>query len=262
MKQPYLSLTNCAINMTMNILILSATIQPPNNARNLKRLNVEDRKQDYLKAFRFYINALRSHIVDFIIFTDNSDYDLRFLEHAIDPDIQNYVELISYHGLDYSPDKGRGFGEFKLLDYTMNHSRIIQLHGNKSTIWKITGRYQLKNINKLIHSFPSDKLFLCHCRNHPIYWCDTYVLAWTMGFYRNHLAGVYHQLDESSGHASAESYFREHIDSLDSSGIQKRFSHLPQLIGVRGYDNRSYEQEYLKHMVRAVMNKIYPWLWI
>ena len=128
----------------MNILILSATIQVPDNARNLKRINVEERKLDYLKAFSFYIDALRNHIIDFIILTDNSGYDLGFLEKTINPDIRHNVELISYHGLDYTPDKGRGFGEFKLLDYTMNHSHIIQQHGNKSIIWKVTGRYQLR----------------------------------------------------------------------------------------------------------------------
>jgi len=246
----------------MNILILSATIQPPANARNLKRINVTERKQDYLKAFRFYINTLRNHIVDFIIFTDNSDYDLSFLKNEIDPDILQYVELISFNGLDYAPDKGRGFGEFKLLDYTIRHSLIIQQHGDHSNIWKITGRYQLRNIAKMISSYPTDKQFLCNCRNYPSRWCDTYVLAWRLDFYQKHLVGVYHQLDESAGHASAESYFREYIDSMDNSMIQKRFSHTPQLIGIRGYDNRIYEQERLKNILRTMMNKLCPWIWI
>jgi len=246
----------------MNILILTATIQPPANAKNLKRINVDERKQDYLKAFSFYINALRNHIIDFIIFTDNSGYDLGFLESTIDPVIRPNIELISFHGLDYTPDKGRGFGEFKLLDYTMEHSHIIQQYGSQSIIWKITGRYQLRNLDKVIYSYPSDKQFLCHCRNYPMYWCDTYILAWTMDFYREHLANIYLQLDESANNVSAESHFRTHIDRLESCEIQKRFSHIPILAGIRGYDNRVYEQHILKNIFRVIMNKLCPWIWI
>jgi len=246
----------------MNILILSATIQPPANARNLKRIDVNERKQDYLKAFSFYLKALQNHVVDFIIFTDNSGHDLSFLEDTIETNERQYTEFISFNGLDYAPDKGRGFGEFKLLDYTMDHSLIIQQHGDQGTIWKITGRYRLKNIDKLVRSYPAGKQFFCHCRNYPLRWCDTYVLAWKLDFYRQHLAGIYHHLDESAGHRSAESYFREHIDNLDSDEIQRRFAYIPQLIGIRGYDNRTYEQEHLKNAFRVVMNKLCPWIWI
>jgi len=246
----------------MNILILSATIQPPANARNLNRIDVNDRKQDYLNAFGFYMDALHNKIINFIIFTDNSGYDLSFLENTIDPDIRHHIELISYNGLDYEPDKGRGFGEFKLLDYTMEHSQIIQQYGTQSIIWKITGRYQLINLKELIHSYPSGKQFMCHCRNYPMYWCDTYVLAWTLDFYQKYLSGVYRYLDESGGHDSAESYFRKHIDCLKAVEIKKRFSLIPQLVGIRAYDNQAYEQERLKNMLRSVMNKICPWLWI
>jgi len=246
----------------MNILILSATIQPPANARNLKRIDVNERKQDYLKAFRFYLKALQNHIVDFIIFTDNSGYDLSFLEDIIDASERQHTEFISFNGLDYAPDKGRGYGEFKLLDYTMDHSHIIQQHGDQCTIWKITGRYQLRNIDKLVRSYPPDRQFFCHCRNYPLLWCDTYVLAWKLQFYQNHLANIYHRLDESSGQLSAESFFRKQIDTLDSSLIQKRFSCLPQLAGIRGYDNQAYEQEHLKYLFRKKMLKLCPWLWI
>jgi hypothetical protein len=85
----------------------------------LGRTDPELRKGDYLRAMAFYEGLLRAGELDRIVFVDNSKEDLSFLSTAF-PDQR--IEYLSFDGLGYPPEYGRGYGEFLLLDWAMENA--------------------------------------------------------------------------------------------------------------------------------------------
>ena len=56
------------------------------------------------------------------------------------------IEIISINGMDQHPSFGKGYFEFKLVDYVMKHSLIVKEAHADAKIWKISGRYKVLNI--------------------------------------------------------------------------------------------------------------------
>ena len=117
-------------------LVMSATIAPPPRAPELARSNPSLRLSDYCDALRFYL-SLPDDVLHKVLFIDNSNYDLSALE-AIANEVphRKQVEFITFQGNDHPPEFGKGYGEFKLIDYGMAHSSII---GAEDFVWKVTG---------------------------------------------------------------------------------------------------------------------------
>ncbi|MEG3858941.1 hypothetical protein [Microcoleus sp. herbarium12] len=248
-----------------NVLILTATITPPPGARQLSRTDPNIRLNDYRKAFEFYLSCLANGTISGLIFADNSASDISTLhELARQYDALNKIEFISFEGLDYSPAYGRGYGEFKMLDYVMQHSRLIHDLPAQANIWKVTGRYILRNLADVIKTAPPYSDFYCNCRNIPIYWIDLYILCWNKDFYQHSINGIYESIKEDYIAGSSEVNFRKIIDEKKGSKykIFKRFRTIPQLEGYRGSDNQIYEEKKVKLLIRTLANKLIPWIWI
>jgi len=245
-----------------NILIITATIEPLIDAPNLSRVDVSERMGDYKKALLFYVHCLEVGVINKIVFVDNSNYDLNFLKKIISESNSNKdVEFISYFGLDYPSGYGRGYGEFKLIEYAMMNSSFINAASNFDNIWKVTGRYIVKNLNSLVDRRPMVDIY-CNCRNYPIQWLDLYILSWSKGVYFKVLSDVYLNLREDNVNHSSEVIFRNFIDSLGGEiKIYKRFLVEPKIEGVRGLDNKKYENMKVKYLIRSCMRFFFPNFW-
>ena len=93
--------------MQKNILLLTATVQPPVGALHLVRTDLKLRKQDYLGALHFYLDELQKGTFDKIVLIDNSNTPLGFLAELVTSrNLSAFVELISYDGIDYPPEVG------------------------------------------------------------------------------------------------------------------------------------------------------------
>ena len=104
-------------------------------------------------------------------FFENSEADLSKLRQvAAKAGAQDRVEFLSFNGLDYPAKYGRGYGEFKLLDFAMNNSRILVSAKNSSILWKVTGRYRVLNIATMVRTAPSHFDLYCDTRLWPIPW--------------------------------------------------------------------------------------------
>lgn len=246
-----------------NIVLLTATITPPKNAKNLVVLDSDLRLQQYLVAFEFYLQKLAAGFFSHIVFVDNSGSDCTgFIQLAKQYNVSQQIEVISFNGLDYPPVYGRGFGEFKLIEYAMRHSRILLAADDSAAIWKITGRYIVSNISTIIKTSPKAVDFYCHCRNYPMRWIDLYILKWKKSAYCVFLADIYLQLIEGEDFESSEQKFRKIVDAnLANIQLTKRFNTIPHLIGVRGYDNQPYQNNF-KHQLRVIANTLFPFIWI
>ena len=247
-----------------NTLLLTATITPPQGVTNLARVDPDIRLDDYSRAFDFYCRVLSEGTITQLIFSENSGSDIsRLRDLAEKHGVTRNTEFICYAGLDYPPEYGRGYGEFKLIDKVMKSSSLIQNLRTHENIWKITGRYILKNISGIIATRPPNADFYCHCRNIPKPWIDLFVLCWNKKAYAEFLDNIYQHLQESKMQESSEEHFRKIINGKNfESKIVKRFRTIPKLEGHRGLDGLRYEEMDLKLKIRQLANVCVPWLWI
>ncbi len=247
-----------------DVVLLTATVVAPSDARNLARKNTSLRLQDYLRAFDFYLAELARGAFDALVLCENSGFDLEpFAARLRRAGLQDRVELIGFFGLDHPASYGRGYGEFKLVDHAMQHSALIARLGPQVRVWKVTGRYIVRNIARLVASQPEQADLYCHCRNLPRVWLDMYLMRWNLAGYTGLIQGVYHSLQQDASPTSAEVRFRALLDRPPAAlRVVRRFRHVPRIDGIRGYDNRSYAAMRVRYVARTMAHRLVPWIWV
>jgi hypothetical protein len=248
----------------MTILLMTATVTPPPTATKLARMDPVLRLRDYEEALRFYLGKLDSGLFESIVFVDNSNSDVSSLRRlAAGSGHKDRVEFIGFDGLDYPPENGRGYGEMSLIDFAMANSHEIRRAAPGAMVWKVTGRYIVKNVDVLVQN--NSGALCCHCRNLPQPWADMYLMGWIKEAYSPLLGGVAERIKESATvSGSAESHFRRFVDEKSKIfNIVRRFKNTPQIIGIRGWDNRNYsERNFAKDFIRGTTAVLAPWVWL
>ncbi|MCF8374372.1 MAG: hypothetical protein K9H64_22305 [Bacteroidales bacterium] len=248
----------------MRTLLMTATITPRKGEPLLKRTDPESRMQDYEKAFLFYLNYIGKGI-DHILFVENSEADLSWMKKLIPEQHQGKVEIISFYGLDYPVEHGRGYGEFRLIDYAMKHSSIIKKSKNSDYILKITGRYQIVNFDKVLKKFPENFDLYCNHRNFPMPWADMFFIAWNKGFYFWHFDKLYEKFKMDENGEAPEVSFRKYLTGIQNEiKLIPRYKTIPAVDAAKAMNNQSYQgfANKSKFYARVIMNKILPWLWV
>lgn len=235
---------------------MTSTIAPPPGVH--ARTEPAVRLGDYSRALSFYLAQIGQGI-DHIVFAENSNSDLTTLRHLADEaGLTERCEFIGVSGLDYPSAYGYGYGEFKLLDRAMAESRTLLEIGAKSIISKVTGRYIVRNLTRMVRQIPDDLDLLCDIRKREWPWADMRVMFWTPLGYERVLRGVYHLLrNDLTGLAPEMVLSRYLVESQNRAKIQTRFPFELKVRGVRGYDNREYN--IIKHYVRACARRMLPW---
>lgn len=250
-----------------NILVMTATITPKQDAVSLARSNPKLRLRDYDAALGHYLAALGRGAFDMLVFAENSDTDLTSLRaRAKEAGLADKVIFMSIYGLDYPAEYSRGYGEFLLLDRVMD-SPFMRAQNTDDIVWKITGRYRVANIDELIRKRPDRFDFYCNCRDYPVRLTDQYMQAWRVGAYQTHLRGLYEHFKESEAAKYGEQVMRELIDGgkLKALHVVPRFLRTPEIEGVRGWDNQEYGaglKNRVKLLLRQLANRAMPSLWL
>ena len=251
--------------MSDNLLLLTATITPPKGVPSLARLDPDQRRVDYLRAFRFYLDML-GRPLDRIVFVENSASDLAdFARVAHEVGAQDRVEFVSFYGLDYPSGYGRAYGEFMLFDHAADHSETLRGAGDDAIVWKMTGRYLTRNLPEIIATRPQTFDLYCNLRDYPARLADMYLLAWNRSGYQNIIKGLAPRLREDIRGGFSEQVFRREVDDARRRcKVVPRFRQVPYIDGIRGYDNRNYTQQEgrAKLIARRVALRIAPWSWI
>ena len=145
----------------------------------------------------------------------------------------------------------------KLLDYAMANSEAIRDAGEDAIVWKITGRYIIKNLEKVIARAPKRFDLYCDMKNRPSRWLDMRLMAWTTRGYQTFFRGT----ADEFGAKTHESLFREIIPARASGLLlTQRFRNEPLVDGIRGYDNRNYSEgrNLIKFYIRSVGRLLAP----
>lgn len=236
-----------------NFLLLTSTIKPNPNQPQLKLSNPQERLEDYRKALVFYANALNEGRVDGIVFVDNSGFDLKCLS---DDFPSKKIEWLSFFGLDYPTSYHRGYGEFKLIDYAFANSSTLKGLNEGDAVWKITGRYIIKNLKSVLRYAPSYFDVYCDINcNAKRNWVDMGIMAWSIAGYESIIKGICENF--KTGMAPELIMCRLIADAAKSSdGVVTRFYWMPLISGRRGFDGGQFQGKftYLKFLLASSIN--------
>lgn len=215
-----------------NILLLTSTIRPNPNQPQLKIIDPAERLEDYKKALRFFCEELNQRHIDKIVFIDNSGVDLNCLSAEFP---SSDIEWISFYGLDYPSEYHRGYGEFRMVDYAMTNSKTLSQLDAEYRIWKVTGRYIVKNLRSFIRFSPSRFELYCDVKNN---WAEMGVIAWNRIGYEAYIRDAYKKFATAM---APELILADLIkNTLDRKGVVTRFYWMPLQIGRRGADGSAF----------------------
>ncbi len=254
-------------------LLLTATITPPSDVKDLVRVDPVARMGDYIETLTFYLE-LPDDVLRRIVFVENSNSDMGKLRELAGRYPSKRVEFLGFFGLDYPGKYGRGYGEFKLLNYAFDHSEMIAGLGPEDHVWKGTGRLKLKNIAEMIQTAPKEYDLYCDLRNRPSRWMDMRYYSVTKGGYRrifhdnleNTREDLIHPFAPDQEHwVVTEQLMRELVErKFGQARIVPRFRTQPIIEGISGRRDTNYANGFknqIKNGLRTMTRKLVPSLW-
>jgi hypothetical protein len=254
------------------VLVMTATITPPENIPMLARRDPQVRLQDYCDALAFYL-SVPSGCIDRVSFIDNSNSDVTALHRVVETmPHDKAVEIISFNGNDHPFEYGKCYGEFKLMDYGLAHSRFI---APDDVVWKITGRLRVLNLPRLVATAPADYAIYCDLRKIPLLgdrlgpsanqWMDPRFFSCKAAAYDRVFRDRCPELradvlpvapERKLYDLMMEARTREHV--VPRFRVQPRYAGHGARMNV-DYDQGAYRY---KHMMRAALRRVAPWLWL
>lgn len=244
-----------------DILLMTSTIAPKADTYALKRADPADRLRDYAAALEFYLQAVGRGDFASLVYVDNSGYPLDMLAAiATRAGLANRCEFISYLA-DTPPQFSRYYLELNLLVEAMQRS--AELRAAAATIWKVTGRYIVENIASIVATAPATFDLYLNLRNRPERVADFFLV----GFRRDSFwETIGKDVEDYKTTEAGEIILRRKIDegAFGEAVIRRRLVRTPKISGVRGFDGARYDglAYTLKYYLRAVANRVAPWLWI
>lgn len=247
-----------------SVLLLTATVAPDPAMPVLRVRDPASRRREYERAFAFYL-GLPPELVSGIVLAENSGADLTpFAEIAARRGMADRVELLPVSAAP--PALGRGVGEAHIIDEAMGGSVLLRAAGPDQGIWKVTGRYMVCNLRRLIARRPATDLYV-NLRRRPQTWCVTYAYAFTRRGYERYLADATERFRPSAEVDLVTEYaMGRYVEELLGRGepIVPRFAAEPRLDGVRAWDQESYRspRQRLKYLARVSARRTLPGLWV
>jgi len=165
-------------------LIITGTVVP--NVALAGHDDLAIRRQQYMRVLSFYSEVLD----DAIYFLENSIYDIEGDDEFGRLLHDKRITLVKFP-VSHEIERGKGFQEFQMIDEIVE-SLSCQYH----SFIKVSGRYQYLNIKKLTDSGCAG-LMIDMLRRQRV--AITSMFYSTMAFYREYLAGLYLEVDDSQG---------------------------------------------------------------
>ena len=247
---------------------MTATVTPPAGVPALRRVDPAERLADYEEALRFYL-GLPDDVVDRLVFAENSRSDLGSLQRiADDHGDGKRVELLSFDGLDYPVEHGRGVGETRLIETALVRSRLLGELRDEEPFWKVTGRLRFTNLDRLVRSLPPGAALYVDFRRIPRPWVDTRVFACTPQAFRELFVPRLpllrqDELERQGYSAPEERLFGELMPERRRVRIAPRLRVEPRIEGHSGQgEDYSRPARRAWSAARATIRRLCPPLWI
>jgi hypothetical protein len=217
-----------------NVLLLTSTIRPRADQPQLKLVDPLQRLADYRQALAFQCGLLASGVVDRIVYADNSGHDLQALKAEFRSPA---IEWVSFFDLDYDPSYHRGYGEFRLVDRAHEQSAVLSALAPDDRVWKVTGRYVVRNLARVMGMTPRGFDLLCDVRGR---WAEMGFMAWSRHGYERHVRGLWGAFATPK---APEFVLAERLaaDDRRSARIVTSFYWPPVIVGRRGSDGTPFQ---------------------
>lgn len=247
----------------MATLLMTGTIAPPQDARELAARDVAGRIASYREALSFNLGLLARGEIDRLVFVENSGHGMDAFTDLTDAQADaGAVTLLSYDGMEAGSTGTRFFGECKLLRHAF-HTVPGLADDARGPVFKITGRYVVRNVVSILRRMGSAFDVALHCRNHPMRYVDFGMAGFRPSRATDFLDRV---LARPGIEDTDERVLREMMDegAFDDFSVRPRLSQVPDFLGVRGSDGASYgaPKYRLKYLLRAASHRAVPGLWI
>lgn len=232
----------------MNILLMTGTIDSSrfNNTgvvitNTLERLNqYESTIENYIKYSDF----------DYIVFAENSGYNFNYKKFNMMAKKHNKkFEFLSLDGYyDETLKYGKSYGESRLMTDAIKKSVLIN---DNDTIFKVTGRIYVKNINKLIQKMKKyDNVFISYNKSKYVL---TSFFKVKVSDYKKILSDSYIDCNDNID-KNIESAFYNRL--LKSKLDTKCFKIYPDLDGIVGGLGCRYNKDKLNLLIRNILIKL------
>ncbi len=216
-----------------NILLLTATIQPKPQPQ-LVVADTRQRLDDYERALAHYAALLQNGVIDHIVFVENSGFDLHALARKYP---STGFEWISVYDLDYPTNYHRGYGEFRLVDHAFDASMKLKGMRRGDVVWKITGRYIVKNLRNVLRFAPKDVDLYCEARNG---WVEMSVMAWSRRGYELVIKAIWERFATDK---APELILADVLNERQMGPLRaiRRYYWPPFIVGRRATDGSSFQ---------------------
>lgn len=222
----------------------------------VKRCNPEERKRDYLTAFKGWL-AMK-HYAD-ILFCENSNADLSLFREANNAPVDDKsVQIITFKGNAEAQKRGKGYGEIEMLRYAFNLMPELR---DYRYILKVTGRYQLKNAVDMIKKISQMKAdFICDIHANLTYG-GARTVAFTPKVALDYLIPYQNELDDRRG-AEIENLMARCLHRvLIDGGSWAPLPTTPFCHGFSGTTNSMEPDTVIYRVKQAVKRKIARWIY-
>ena len=232
----------------MNILIiLTSTIQVHENIVQLDRVNLQDRINDYTETLNYLI---KKKITYDILLVDNSGYDIAVLNDKYSA--INNINIVNVAKSQFDPKKGKGAGEALTL---INLSESTNLK-KYSHFLKITGRYQLKNIDSHIKEMEITKADIYADIKFSLTWMDTRVFGGSIEFLENYINKQYSYINDSESKYIEHASCRAALLAVLDGKIIFQMKDPILLSGIYGTLNMPYKSNFIVNCLKTVKMRI------
>ncbi len=231
------------------VLLLTATIDV-NGMPWVQRADPAVRLADYQWALGKW---LKDKSIFKIVFCENSGYNLNSLIGFCEQNnpLNKEVEFLSFNDNTYPRELGKGYGEIRILDYALQHSRLI---GNETLLVKITGRLYAAGLTKILENIDKQAPAEVYCNfTGDLDRAETYLFCATKPFLCNYLLPLKEEANDSEG------IFFEHllaraVHKALYEGI--RWSILPGFIDLRGVSGTT-GTVYTRSLISRIKGRIF-----
>ena len=200
------------------------------------------RKQHYVTTIKYYLEKYPFPIV----FVENSNENLSYF--FTDEIKSGRLEVLTFDGNHYPPEFGKGLGELKCIGYAVEHATSFT---DDSFIFKITGRYQVINLQDFIVTYekhPSLELLADLTNNFRF--SSSAIVGFKRFFIKKYLLKNASLLNDKEGfyfeHALAKAVLEAIGDHVDF----KIFKHYPRLRAISGTTGKPYKKSFLYMLPR------------
>lgn len=206
--------------MDNELLVMTGSIMVPNWLINHKVIWYTERYRQYIKAITYYI--VFSDFYD-IVFVDGNEFDMKKMKYLeeLAKEYWKNLELISFkNNQDLILKKWKGYWEHKILEYFIKHSTLLKKH---KSFFKVTGRYIIKNINKILLNEKGKETCFFRWYGGWKFHCNTAFFKCSVDFFDDFLIWLAEEVDEKKWILLEHVYYNK----LKEIKFKSRFRELP-----------------------------------